>query len=417
MKLKTKLIIVACISVGLIASLLLMAPKKDKTVTVQAQQAQDILSSISIQNPYLAALAKAYDSAFQQLMIKHHQPGASVALVYDSTVILLKGYGLKEAGTQDSVDINTAFRLASVSKPFASFLTGILLEENVLSLDNPVLEYWPNFKLRSAEDAASVTLRHVLSHSTGLPYHTYTNMIEEALPFDTLLSYLKDIKLVSKPGVLYSYQNVGYSIIGKVIAQATGNTYEEQLQRQVFKPLGMQNASSDYMSFMSNSNIAQPHMFKRGKLRPTIVRDTYYNVSPAGGINASISDMAKWLKALLGNREDVIKRSTLDTLFTPQVLANSRNRNFYQWQRVRQAYYGLGWRILRFAKDTIVYHGGYVTGYRSEVALHPSEKVAICVLTNAPGQVADTSLPVFFKIFDRYRANIRRWEIENKAVQ
>ncbi len=414
MKFKTKFIIGACITTGLVASLLLLTEPKQAKPT-RALVSPPPTNASTIHNPYLIALAKAYDSAFQQLMTKHHQPGASVAVVYDSTVILLKGYGLKEVATRDSVDINTAFRLASVSKPFASFLTGILLQENVLTLDNRVLDYWPAFKLRSPEDAASLTLRHVLSHTTGLPYHTYTNMIEEALPFDTLLSYLRDIKLVSKPGELYSYQNVGYSIIGKVIAEATGNTYEEQLQAQVFKPLGMENASSDYLSFMRNGNIAQPHMFKRGKLRPTLVRDTYYNVSPAGGINASISDMAKWLTALLGNREDVIKKSTLDTLFTPQILANSRNRNFYQWQRVRQAYYGLGWRILRFSKDTIIYHGGYVTGYRSEVALQPSEKIAICVLTNAPGQVADTSLPVFFKIFDRYRPYIRRWEKENNS--
>lgn len=365
-------------------------------------------------NPHLIALANEFDSAFQLLMDKHNQPGASVAVVYDSTIILLKGYGLREVGTKDSIDVHTVYRLASVSKPFASFLTGILIEDKVLDWNQTILQHWSGFKLKSSDYTKAVTIRHVLSHSTGLPYHTYTNMIEEALPFDTLISYLRDIKLVSEPGVLYSYQNVGYSLIGKVVSEATGKSYETQLKEKVFTPLGMTNASTDYLSLVENNNIAQPHIFSRGKFRPTIIRDTYYNVAPAGGVNASINDMAQWLKALLGNREEIIKKSTIDSLFTPQVLANSRNRNFYQWQRVRKAHYGLGWRVINFTRDTMVYHGGYVTGYRSEVALLPSEKIAICVLTNAPGRVADTSLPLFFKIFDRHREAIKRWKPEIK---
>lgn len=411
MKLKNKILVLAIAIVTLLVLYTLRNIKTDEANSTTAHKRNKQGYGIQ-RNPYLIALANEFDSAFQLLMARHDQPGASVAVVYDSTTILLKGYGLKETDTQDSIDVNTVYRLASVSKPFASFLTGILAEDKILDWDQTVVEHWPGFKLKSSDYTKALTIRHVLSHSTGLPYHTYTNMIEEALPFDTLLSYLRDIKLVSEPGALYSYQNVGYSLIGKVISEATHKRYQDQLKERVFNPLGMEDASTDYQSFVSNSNIAQPHILKRGRFQTTLIRDTYYNVPPAGGVNASISDMAQWLKALLGNRETVIKRSTLDSLFTPQVLANSRNRNFYKWQRVRKAYYGLGWRIINFTRDTMVYHGGYVTGYRSEVALLPTEKIAICVLTNAPGAVADTSLPIFFQIFDKYREKIKAWKPE-----
>jgi beta-lactamase class C len=360
-------------------------------------------------NPYLQQLALAYDSAFRTLMKKHNAPGAAVAIVHDSTVILLHGYGVKDIEKTDSINTHTVFRLASVSKPFASFLAAILVEEGLLEWNHTVIQHWPEFSLQSPEQTKQITLRHVLSHTTGLPYHTYTNMIEERLPADTLLSYLRDIRLVSQPGQMYSYQNVGYSIIGKVIERATGKPYQEVLKEKVFVPLNMTDASTDYIGLLGSGNMAQPHIFKRGKLRPTIVNDTYYNVSPAGGVNASISDMSKWLVALLGNKQNVISQQMLDTLATPAVLANSRNRNFYKWSRVRQAYYGLGWRVLRFTADTLVYHGGYVAGYRSEVAFHPSERIAICVLSNAPGPLADNSLPLFFEIFDRYRLRINSW--------
>lgn len=405
--------IAGLLSFLLAASILFFFVAKKKTASQKSTLRTELQrSKINLQtNPHLQTLASEFDSAFQVLMRRYHNPGAAVVIVYDTTVILLKGYGVKETGTNDSINTHTVFRLASVSKPFASFLTAILVQEKILDWNDTVLHHWPGFKLRTPEQTKQITLKHVLSHTSGLPYHTYTNMIEEALPFDTLLSYLRDVKLVSRPGELYSYQNVGFSIIGKVIEERTGKTYQQQLSEKVFNPLNMEDASSDYYGLISSGNMAQPHMFKRGKLRPTVVNDTYYNVSPAGGVNASIDDMAKWLKALLGSRQDVITQESMNTFFTPNVLANSRNRNFYRWQRVKQAYYGLGWRILRFPNDTLMYHGGYVTGYRSEVAVHPTARVAICVLSNAPGKVADTSIPLFFEIFDRHRASIRNWKV------
>lgn len=365
-------------------------------------------------NPYLNQFAFACDSVFNVLMSAYATPGASVAIVYDTSVILLKGYGVRQINTTDSVNIRTVYRLASVSKPFASFLAGILIEDGAIKLDEPVTSYWPSFKLKSQESVNQISIRHVLSHTIGLPYHTFTNLIEEAAPRDSLLSYLREINLATKPGEVYSYQNVGYSIIGKVITQATARSYEDELHEKVFKPLGMADASTDYITLLANKNSAQPHLFKRGKLTATRINNTYYNVSPAGGINASIEDMAKWLSALLGNKPRVITKQTLDTLFAPSILANSKNRNFNKWKPIKKAHYGLGWRVLQFASDTVIYHGGYVEGYRSEVALLPKEKIAFCVLANAPGELIDTSIPVFLQLFERYRKDIKQWETKQE---
>jgi beta-lactamase class C len=379
------------------------APVKHRETTREKENA--------LANPYLEQMVHDYDSAFRELMRIHGTPGASVAIIHDTTIILLQGYGVKQLGTKDSVDSQTVFRLASVSKPFASLLTGILTDKGVLHWDDPVIRYWPEFRLKNSEQAKEITLRHILSHSTGLPYHTYTNMIEERLSFDTLLSSLRDVSLVSKPGQLYSYQNVGYSIIGKVIERATGESYQQQLKKHIFEPLGMMHASCSYIDLLSSGNMAHPHQFRKGKLRTTFVNDTYYNVAPAGGINASAYDMAQWMKALVGSRTDIVPKAVLDSVYTPQVLANSRNRNFYEWQRVQKAHYALGWRVLQFANDTLLYHGGYVTGYRSEVAIHPKDKIAICVLTNAAGRLADVSVPVFFKVYEKYREPVHKWHM------
>lgn len=357
-------------------------------------------------NPHLQQLLTEYEKEIRKLSNESHTPGAAIAVVCDSSIVYIKGFGVKNATSSDSTDINTVFRIASVSKAFASFLTGILVEDSILSWDDSVTAYLPTFSLKSKEETEKLTIRNVLSHTTGLPYHAFTNMVEEGVPLDTMLSWLKDIPMANRVGQAYSYQNVAFSIIGEVIQARTGKSYAAQMKERVFGPLGMETASIDYSSITQNSNVASPHKLVRGKWKPVSISDTYYNVAPAGGINASISDMARWMVALLGNRTDVIAQSTLSQLYKPLIKAPSKNRNYGRMHRLSNSYYGLGWRILHYPGDTLIYHGGYVNGYRSEVAINPSAKIAVCILANAPGELPDNGIPLFFKLFEVRRDSI-----------
>jgi len=238
--------------------------------------------------------------------------------------------------------------------------------------------------------------------------------VEEGISLDSMLSWLKKINLVSKVGESYSYQNVAYSVIAPVMQKATGKTYESLMQEKVFGPLQMKTASIDYASIMQNPNVASPHLRRSRQWKSVKITDTYYNVAPAGGINASISDMAQWMIALLGNRENVITKTTLQQLYTPEVKARSKNRNYGRMHRLSDSFYGLGWRILYYPNDTLIYHGGYVNGYRSEVALNPKDKIAVCILANAPGELADNGIPLFFDLFNTRRDTINSWEEKNQ---
>jgi beta-lactamase class C len=366
-------------------------------------------------NPFIEELLTIYERKIDSLADQSHTPGAAIAIVYDSTVIFLKGIGVKKIGTHDLVDTHTVFRLASVSKCFASFLTGILVEDSILHLHDHVTQYLPGFSLHSNEETQKLTLAHVLSHTTGLPYHTYTNMVEEGEGIETLLNRLKDVKLSAGVGEEYSYQNVGYSIIGEVMKSATGKNYDTLLKEKVFTPLKMRDASAEYFSIIENPNHATPHLYRKGKMVPATITNTYYNVAPAGGVNASISDMAKWMIALLGNHKEVISSQTLDTLYSPFIQAHSKNRNYGRVHRISKAYYGLGWRVLHYPNDTVIYHGGYVNGYRSEVAVNPKSRIAICILSNAPGELADNGIPVFYNLLYTKRDSIQAWEKRQRA--
>jgi beta-lactamase class C len=126
--------------------------------------------------------------------------------------------------------------------------------------------------------------------------------------------------------------------------------------------------------------------------------------------------MARWLTALLGNRQEIISTNILNEVFTPVVKAPYKNRNFRKWLRPTGAYYGLGWRVLNFRDQTLCYHGGYVNGYRSELAVNRKEKIGICVLTNLPGAMPDNAVPIFFKLYSQHREAIEQWELRNEAV-
>lgn len=367
-------------------------------------------------NPYIQQVAVSYGEFIEQAVKRGMAPGAAVAIVSDTSIIFLKGFGLKQTGTTDSIDVNTVFRLGSVSKCFASILAGTLVNNHLIQWDDPIIKYYPQFQLISPEHTEKVTIRHVLSHTTGLPYHAYTNMIEEHIPLDTLLSSLRYVKLFGEPGQIYSYQNVGYSLIEKVVQTATHQTFEAALIENVFKPLHMANSSASYEAILSNPNVAQPHYFSSKRWVKVPISDTYYNVSPAGGVNASIGDMALWLKSLLAGGDEIMADTTLTEIFEPQIKAISKNRNFYRWKRPRSSYYALGWRVINFQNDQLLYHGGYVNGYRSEVAIDQKNKIAICVLTNSPGNLADLSIPEFFKRYSQKADSIMYWERQNTPI-
>ena len=171
----------------------------------------------------------------------------------------------------------------------------------------------------------------------------------------------------------------------------------------------MANASSSYEELIASNNYSYPHAGGGQHWGKRKISKKYFNAIPAGGINASISDMGKYLQLLLGNRPDLLSEANLDQIFEPIVNTRNKRKYFHRWPFVEEAYYGLGHRIVTTKEDILIYHGGYVNGYKSEISLNRKDKVAICVLTNAPSALSGKSIPAFWK---RYKAMKKRKESE-----
>ena len=289
------------------------------------------------------------------------------------------------------------FRIASVSKTFASTLTGLLVEEGVLGWNDRVHTYLPNFSLKDSVNTHRLTIRHILSHTSGLIPHTYDNLIEADQPYRKIVDALKDVSILGRPGKRYGYQNVVFSLIGDIIESATGKTYETLVNEKLFKPLEMTDASVGWDAYLAETNRASPHTVQYYTWKAVNDKKAYYSVPPSAGVNASISDMAQWLRAQMGATPEIVSHAILQNIHTPRVRTPGELPRYHWNGRVRDAYYGMGWRVFDYEGYTMVTHSGGIEGYLVQLAFIPELKIGMVVLMNS--RIIDFLLPTFFDMY------------------
>ncbi len=356
---------------------------------------------------HLLAFLNDYRAYFADGMAATQTPGAAVVIVKGDSVIFQQGFGVTLAGSNDSVGRHTVFRIGSLSKGFAGVLTGILTQHGLLNWDERVQESFPQFSLRDKEQARRMKLWHLLSHTTGLPYHAYTNLIERGISTRKIaLDYLPKAPISGKEGQYFSYQNAAFCVVEDVMKARTEKTYPQLLHAYILEPGGLNQASCDFQSIEGCNNKALPHFWSGSSWQAGDISPLYYNAAAAGGVNASIADMGEWLKILLGYKPEVISRETLDKVFSPVVKTGGERRTLGHWIKRADASYAMGWRVLQHGDDTIIYHGGYVNGYRGEIAINRRDGIGICVLFNGSSDLSSDCIPAFFDRWDAVKAKI-----------
>jgi beta-lactamase class C len=344
--------------------------------------------------PDFAPQAREIERLAEQVYQQSRIPGMAMAIVQDGQPISLKAYGVVDSKTRDPVTTETAFRLASLSKSFAGTISALLVQEGAMSWDTPITNQLPAFRLRDMAGAQRVTLREVLSHRVGLAYNTYDRALEANEPYPLLAERLAQAPLTCSPGECYAYQNIAFSLVGDLVFAATGDFYAHQVEKRLFHPLGMYGATYGREGLESSASWARPHVRSGGAWISVRPKETYYRIPPAAGVNASIKDMAQWLIAQMGHRPDVLSESVLNEIHTPQVATPGELRSSaWRRERVRSAYYGLGWRIYDYAGHTLVYHAGAVQGYRGIMAFLPEQDIGVVILWNSESTMPTALLP------------------------
>ena len=335
-----------------------------------------------------------FEAMAQQLVANQRVPGLAMAVVHKGKVLSARGFGITDVRAAEPVDAHTVFRLASLSKSFAGTMAGLLVNDGTLRWDSKLTQYMPKFQLRDPYAAQQITVADLLSHRVGLTHNTYDRDLESYVDYHTLTQKLANAPMQCQPGTCYAYQNIAFSLIGDIVFAATGDFYSQEVQRRLFKPLGMNDASLGLEGIQASSRWARPHVRARGGWTSVKPKSTYYQVLPAAGVNASASDMAQWLLAHTGHRPDVLPAPLLATLHQSLVSTPSETRgSAWRRQRVNSAGYALGWRVYDYSGNRLVFHGGAVQGYRGVVAMLPDRDLGIALMWNSESSLPTGLLP------------------------
>lgn len=344
------------------------------------------------------AALDAYSHWLDAVAQRNEVAGLATAVVVNDKVAFERTIGYADANTQESVTPTTVFRLASLSKAFATAVTGLLIEDGRFNWDTKLADALPFFQLKDAQASGAVTVRDILGQRLGLPHNTYDQMLEDNVPYEELVRKLDEVTLTCNVGQCYGYQNVAFSLIGDLIYAETGDFFYHQVDKRIFFPLGMTTASYGRDALESSKSWARPHRPRGAHAWESFdPKEAYYRVAPAAGVNASLRDMEQWLIAQMGGRPDVLSRSLLDELHAPEV-ATPGEAHSTPWRhaRITSASYALGWRVFTYAGETMIFHAGAVEGYRTMIAFFPKYHVGLVSMWNSPGAVGTDLMPMVF---------------------
>ncbi len=327
------------------------------------------------------------DSLVQATLKAFDVPGIAVAVVKDGKVVFAKGYGVASLNTKRPVDENTRFGIASNSKAFTAAALAILADEGKLKLDDKVTDYIPEFKMYDPYVSQEFTIRDLLTHRSGLGLGAGDLMIfPDSGDFGVkdIIHNVRYLKPASSFRSKYDYDNLMYVIAGEIIARVSGMSWGDFIETRIMQPLQMNNSAASYPRLKNKENVMDPHAEVDGKVRviPRYVNET---TNAAGGINASVADMSKWLIMQMndgkygeGLNKQLFSAAMHREMWSPQTVLQSRpgiyNTHF--------AAYGLGF-FLRDVKGYFeVWHTGGLDGNVTEVTMVPELKLGILVFTN-----------------------------------
>lgn len=344
------------------------------------QSAADKIASEKQLNDAIARIKILADSFLQ----KRFTPGMAVGIYKDGKVLLAEGYGYKDLEKKTRVTPNTQFAIGSSTKAFTTMLLGMLSDEGLLDWEKPVINYLPDFKMYDDFATKEMNSLDLTCHRSGLPRHDFMwygcNFTRQEIY--NRLRYLQPNKSFR---TTWQYNNLMFMTAGYLVGKLTNSSWEEQIQKRIFAPLGMTNSNLSVQDMKLAPDAASAYMTDKEKSTKVDYRDIN-SMAPAGAINSSVNDMLKWVEFQLGDGtykgKKLISETELNRMHSPQMLMNEDNP--LNPELVDMSY-GLGWMIYRYKSMKIVEHGGNIDGFTALVYLVPEKNLGIVVLTNQNG--------------------------------
>jgi CubicO group peptidase (beta-lactamase class C family) len=345
--------------------------------------------SISIAAAAIAAQLPApdiqsTDALMQGLMSSHDVPGAAIALIKDGAVVLEKGYGFRDLETRVPVTAATLFNIGSISKSFTALGVVQLADQHQVDLDAPVVRYVPDLRLSDPRAAQEITLRQLLSHTSGLPADEQWS--ENVPPTrEGIVGEFATRPVTAQPGTRFQYCSRCVVLAAYVLERITSQTWEAYTRTHIFEPLGMTTASFGPLGLEQALDKARPYRHEAllgDVLVPWSRLQYLQSLAPAGGIDANIDDMARYALLQLGDGtlsgHTVVSAQMMAALHRPVIDVGAG----WAPARIKNLHYALGWFTGADRDVDLLFHNGINPGFRAMIVLVPSTKAGVVVLTN-----------------------------------
>lgn len=327
------------------------------------------------------------DKAIPESMEKHHIAGASVGLIHNGEIVYLNGYGYADAGEDIPVTENTVFQAASISKSLTAWGILNLVEEGKLDLDKPVSSYLTRWELPPSEyDASGVTIRRLLSHTSGIAHvggYAGFDPNESLQTLEESLTSAKDafgegVRIVRQPGTKIEYSGGAYTLLQLVIEEASGLPFEEYMKNEVLTPLEM-----DQSGFALDSAMEENLSIVYGT-DGSPVPGRIFTAKAAAGLYTTAHDLSVWAAAMLPSEGksqggQVLEPETVQEMIQPP----TEVKNPFS--------YGLGYMVQKVSFTDLmeVFHtGSNLPGWCSVVSTVPEKGAGLVIMTNSPGGAA-----------------------------
>lgn len=306
---------------------------------------------------------------------EYGQFNGSVLVAEKGEIIYKKGFGMANWEWEIPNQTNTKHRLASVSKQFTAMVIMQLIADGKLALDVPISTYLPDYPKGNGD---IITLHHLLAHTSGIPnftsFPTYRDMERDPINPKGLVDLFADLALEFTPGEKFAYSNSGYALLGYIVEQTTGQSYEQVLQEKILSPLNMTNTGFDHPRKVLKNRASGYNQNGNG-----YEKASYIDMSvpfTAGAMYSTVEDLFLWDQALY--TEKLLPQKYLDMVFEKHIPSGG-------------SYYGYGWDINEISKGNsservaTVGHGGGINGFNTLITRIPSDQSSIILLNNTSG--------------------------------
>lgn len=332
------------------------------------------------------------DSLVQSTKEKNEIPSIVIGVIQNGKVTFHKGYGVLERGTARKVDNKTTYQIASLSKMFTGIIANSLILEGKLKINESIAAYLPeDLSDKDRKKFESITLKDILLHRSGIQRDSKSYKRKDGEPMEspyTKTDLIRDLEKVrTRKKVRYSYSNVGYAILGNILENVSGLSYEELLQNYVTDQYGLSNTSI-YLS----TPVATPYR-KDDRFTKTEPWNTGL-LTPASGIYSNVDDMTKLMTEQLK-----IYRMSNDATMLNSPLYLTKEKDF---RGDGESYYGMGLWEFEFDRGVLFGHSGDMDGYASQYRFNKTTNTGVVLLTSSGGNWTNQLIAEVSKIIEEH---------------